>query len=503
MRPSLFAIALAGLLLACRPSLAAAEAAGAALDALVAEALKAWPAPGLAVAVVRDDEVIYLKGHGVRRAGGKEPVTPDTLFAIGSCTKAFTATALALLVGEGKADWDDPVRKHLPWFRLADPLADRDVTLRDLLCHRTGLARHDLLWYRAPWSPEESVRRLAVLAPASSFRSRYEYNNLTYIAAGLAIDKAAGMPWHVYVQKRLFAPLDMKGAVFTRSAALAARDHATPHRAGPSGKPEPIEWYPDDKQVRASGSIKAGARDLSRWVRLQLGDGTFDGKRVVSAEALAETHAPQVVVPLPRAERRATETTQVSYGLGWRVYDYRGQHVLEHGGANDGFRARVLLLPRKKLGLALLTNVEEAEALQATAHALVDHLLGLPKKDWHAHYLAQKKRAEATRQAAAAKRRAGRRTGTTPSRELAAYAGRYREDAYGTVEVARAGGGLALSWSSFKVPLRHWHFDTFAVPERKGGVSRLAGELAAFTLDDEGEVKTLQFLGRTFRRAPP
>src|SRR5262245_26939236 len=158
----------------------------AAADAIAREALKTYKAPGLALVVVRDGEVIYLKGHGVRRLGENDPVTPDTIFAIGSLTKAFTAAALGLLVDEGKVAWDDPVRKHLPWFRLADPLADRDVTLRDLLCHRTGLGPHNFLWYRAAWPVEDSVRRLALLEQSHSFRSRYEYNNLCYLAAGLA-----------------------------------------------------------------------------------------------------------------------------------------------------------------------------------------------------------------------------------------------------------------------------------------------------------------------------
>ena len=178
-----------------------------AIDAILGKTRDAWHAPGIAAAVVRDDKV-YLTGIGVRQLGSDRPVTPDTLFAIGSCTKAFTATALALLVDEGKADWDDPVRKHWPGFRLDDPLADRDVRLRDLLCHRIGLSRHDLLWYRAPWSIEESVRRMAYLERSSSFRSTYEYNNLAYLAAGLTIGRIARQPWHEFVQQRLFKPLE-------------------------------------------------------------------------------------------------------------------------------------------------------------------------------------------------------------------------------------------------------------------------------------------------------
>src|SRR5262249_34369969 len=193
----------------------------------------------------------------------------------------MTATAIALLVDEGKVKWDDPVRKHVPFFRLADPLADRDVTLRDLLCHRTGLAAHDALWRHAPWSLEESVRRMAHLKPAHSFRARYQYNNLAYITLGFAVSKASGMPWNDFVRRRLFGPLGMKGAVFTRSEVLKG-DHASAHHLSGAGKVEVIPLYDDDEQKRASGSVKAGVRDLSRWVRFQLAAGAWDGKPLVS-----------------------------------------------------------------------------------------------------------------------------------------------------------------------------------------------------------------------------
>src|SRR6266536_3608366 len=204
----------------------AADAA--AIDAVVNQALQRWHVPGCAVAIVKGERIVYLKGYGVKELGKADRVTPDTLFGIGSCTKAVTATAIALLVEEKKMGWDDPVRKHVPFFRLSDPLADRDVTLRDLLCHRSGLSRHEYLWYRAPWSLEETVRRIGHVEPTHSFRSRYEYNNIAYITLGLAIGSASGMPWNEFVQKRLFTPLGMTGVGFSRSAALKAPDHASP-----------------------------------------------------------------------------------------------------------------------------------------------------------------------------------------------------------------------------------------------------------------------------------
>jgi CubicO group peptidase (beta-lactamase class C family) len=504
------------------PALPRGEIDAGAIDAILKDTLEKWNAPGLAAAVVRGEEV-YLKGVGVREAGKDDPVTPDTIFAYASLTKAFTAVALGILVDERKAHWDDLVRNYLDWFRLSDPLADRDVRLRDLLCHRTGLPAHDLLWYRASWSLEDAVRRMAHLEPTAGFRARYQYNNLGYIAAGLATSKAAGMPWEEFVQKRLLTPLGMKNAVFTAAEARARKDHATPHRRVPphptlspaggegnkkkpsppaggegrvrgGGKHSPIPWYPDEKQVRASGSLKGGARDLAAWMRLQLGDGAFEGSTILSAESLRETHTPQIVVPLPRDLARMTEATQSSYGLGWQIHDYRGRRVLEHGGSNDGFRARILLVPKAKLGIALLTNCEEADMLSAAAHRLLDQLLGLKEKDWVGFY---KKRPSAE----AKKPPVARIPGKKPQRELAAYAGVYRNPAYGDLTIKEDSKELSLAWSGFRAALPHFHYNTFeAKPPKEDMSGRLQGELATFALDGGGNVAYVVFLGRRWLR---
>jgi CubicO group peptidase (beta-lactamase class C family) len=466
-----------------------------AVDALAEEALKFWRVPGCAVAIVKDDKVICLKGYGVKERGKPQRVTPDTLFGIGSCTKAIAATAIAILVDEGKMSWDDPVRKHVPFLRLADPLADREATLRDLLCHRTGLLRHDLLWYRAPWTLEESVRRMAHLELTHSFRARFEYNNLSYITLGFAIAKASGMSWDEFVRRRLFSPLGMSGAVFTRSAALAAADHASPHHRQDDAVTV-IPWYDDDKQVRASGSVKAGARDLSRWLRFQLASGRWDGKQLVSRRNLLETRRPQVVTPIPAPLEREADTTQASYGLGWRLYDYRGHALATHGGAVDGFRAALTLAPKDGLGLVVLANADVLEMPQALSADLLDLLLGLKKKDWNDIYEAKRKRVWELRQAVEKAWLARRQTGTKPSRELEAYTGRYVHPAYGTATVTLEKKQLVLSWSSFRLPLEHFHHDTFTgqlphEPLRRAFV---------FTLGSDGTPARLRFLEQEFKR---
>jgi CubicO group peptidase (beta-lactamase class C family) len=450
-------------------------------------------------AIVKDDQVHFF-AKGQRELGGDSGVTKDTLFPIGSCTKAFTATALALLVDEGKADWNDLVRKHLPWFRLDDPLADRQVALCDLLCHRTGLARHDLLWYRAPWSIEESVRRMAFLERGSSFRSKYEYNNLAYLAAGLTIASAAKKPWHEFVHERLFGPLRMDSAVFTSGEAKKASDHSCPHGHDASGKVTAIPWYDDDKQIRASGSIKASANDLSHWVLFQLAGGRYNGGQLVSAEALETTHTGHIPVPLDAAAR-AAGATQASYGLGWHITDYRGHSLHDHSGAVDGFRARILLVdrldPKKRLGVIVLTNLEDMEIVQATGNNLLDHLLGLEKKDWNAFFMDEHKKAAKDRKPRLPKPVAGAKL---PG-ELEAYAGRYSEPAYGTVEISRKEDSLWLSWSSFRLPLKHLHYSTFVTPPKGDRLSdAIRDETVVFEMNEDAEVSTLRFLGRKFTR---
>lgn len=468
-----------------------------AIDRILRTAREARHAPGLAAAVVRDDKV-YLTGIGVRQLGSDKEVTPDTLFAIGSCTKAFTATALALLVDDGKADWDDRVRTHWPGFRLDDPLADRDVRLRDLLCHRIGLARHDMLWYRAPWSIEESVRRMAYLERSTSFRSNYEYNNLAYLAAGLVIGRIAKKPWHEFVQERLFKPLRMDRAVFTSGDAQKDTNHASPHGHDEKGKIVIIPWYNDDKQIRASGSIKASVRDLSQWLRFQLSGGKIGEKRLLSAEALEETHTSQIPVPLSAAER-AAGATQASYGLGWHLTEYRGHAIHEHGGAVEGFRARIVLVPRKKLGLVVLTNLEDMEIVNAAGNSLLDHLLDLKPRDWNDFFAKEQSKAKEAEEEQLRKKSL-RAPGTKP-KDLALYVGSYSEPAYDTVMIARNGGSLELKWSSYQLPLTHLHYDTFLTPAKDLRLpSALRAEPAVFEMNEDGEINNLRFLGRKFTR---
>jgi CubicO group peptidase (beta-lactamase class C family) len=474
----------------------------AAIDVVVQDALKAWQAPGAAVVIVKGDEVAYMKGFGVKEAGTSQAVTPDTLFAIASTSKAFTTTALAMLVDDGKMSWDDPVSKHIDFFHLSDPLTDRNVTLRDLVTHRTGLSRNDMLWLGSPWGREEIIRRIGFVKLSQPFRSTYQYQNIMFLTAGYAVGKASGSSWEEFTRKRIFEPLGMKGANFSTNDATKAADHATPHVRGPAGKVSTTPWRNIDN-VGPAGSINAGVRDLSQWLRFQLSDGTFNGKRLLSAALLDEMHSPQMVIRLDGTtgvtaftKAMNPETTMMSYGLGWTIQDYRGQLLVSHGGSIDGFRAQVALLPKHKFGIAILSNLGRTSLPEAVRNNVVDVLLGLSKKDWDAHYLAQMAKAEATEKAREKKFEASRKKDTKPSRELSAYTGTFEDPAYGEAKVSLDGDGLLLEWSSFRLRLEHWHYDTFVTK----GDPLVNHKPVMFTLAADGDVEKLSFLEQEFKR---
>ncbi|HEY3268405.1 MAG TPA: serine hydrolase [Armatimonadota bacterium] len=468
-----------------------------ALDAALEEGMRRFSVPGAAAGIVQDDEVVYLKGLGVRELGRPKPVTPDTLFAIASTTKAFTTTSMAMLVDEGKMAWDDPVRRHIPSFRVDDPLTDALITLRDTVCHRTGMARHDALWYLSPMRSEEMVRRLGLLKPAYPIRTTYEYQNLMFLVAGLAVAGAAGMTWQDFVRARIFKPLGMAGANFSATDAQAAADHATPHYRWADDHTTAIPWC-DIDALAPAGGINAGARDMAQWVRFQLGDGAFNGARLVSPEALAETHTPHTVIRRTESVRQGFPNTNLqSYGLGWVISDYRGRLNVAHGGELDGFTSQVSLFPNERFGLVVLNNTESVFP-SAMANALADIVLNAPRTDWFAVHAGLMREGQAAREKARAEREAKRALGTSPTLDLSAYAGSYEDAAYGPARVEAASGALTLFWNGRAFPLEHFDYDAFTI--RLNERFSLNNEEVAFALAPDHSVGALRFLGRDFPR---
>jgi CubicO group peptidase (beta-lactamase class C family) len=464
------------------------------VDRLATEALKRWKVPGVAVVIVRGDETTLLKGYGTKRLGADDPVTPDTLFPLASCTKAFTSTLAAMLVDEAELAWDDPVRKHLSTFHLSDPKADALVTMRDLLTHRTGVGGHDLVWYRAPWGIDESVRRIAHLPVAGQFRGEYHYNSLMYMAVGRALANRAGTPWEKLVRDRICTPFGMTGVAFTSAEADKFADRASGHRRTKAGAIEPMAAYPMP-EPNPAGSLHATARDLGAWLKFQLADGVAGGRRLASAANLSETKTPQTLMrkdgPIGPIY---PDSVQVSYAMGWVVYDHRGHKVVAHGGVVDGFRPQVTLLPDEKLGFALLNNLHETKMNIALGNALIDHLLGLEPKDWNGYFLKVEADERDAKRAEIDRRNRDRKPGTSPSLPLDKYAGEYRDAGYGTGKVTARDGRLVWEWSSFRCPLEHFQDDVFRVTE-----GYFEDELVEFTLAD-GRPSSLRAYSVTFER---
>jgi len=475
------------------------------LDETVEKALAEFEVPGAAVVVVKDDKVIYLKGFGVRAKGKSEKVTPDTVFAVASCTKAFTATAAAMLVADKKMNWDDPLRKHLPAFRLADESADRNATIRDLLSHRTGMPRHDMLWVGSARDPEDLIERFGLAKRSTSFRSTWEYTNAPFTAAGLAVGNAGQSDWPTIIKKRIFDPLEMTHSYASGAEASKAANRATPHYATLAGKIEPLEWDAIDV-AQGAGCIGSTASDLGNWLRFQLAGGEFDGKRILSANALKDTHTPQMIFRPegPFAVYFPAKVTKFfNYGLGWFVTDYRGEVCLSHGGTLSGFRAQCMMLPEKKLGVFVLANLRPSYFTESVAKTVIDTLLD-KTEDWTKFHMDALFVQTAILKAVQAKREKDRKPDTKPTLDAKEYVGAYTEPAYGTARVSGEDDKLQLKWGSLTFRLEHFQYDTFTAVLVEPKATAITFDRSTldvlFRIGKAGTVVGLEFLEQDFVR---
>lgn len=466
------------------------------LDNFIGTAMHRWKVPGLAIGIVQGGNVVYLKGFGVRDIKTGEAVTPDTLFDIGSCTKAFTAASVALLVDRGKMRWDDRVNAYAPIFHLHDPMADEYVTIRDLLTHRTGMGGTDLLWYASPFSLAEIVRRVRYIEPTAGFRARFQYQNVMYAAAGYAVGEASGGTWETFVRQNIFDPLGMNGADSSAVDAQKAANHATPHLEQANGTVETIPWRNLDN-IAPAGAINAGVRDMTKWIAMQLNDGVADGKRLISEKSMKEMHTPQIVVP-PGGEFSLffPEPMQLSYGMGWFIEDYRGHQIILHPGDIDGFASVVVLIPEVHTGFVIFANLDHTPVREGLAFHLTDQMLGLQAEDWIAHFDGVAKSFAKAEEEQSTEEKNKPHADTHPSRELAAYAGTYGNRAYGDAIVSLEGDHLTVQFHTFKSALAHFQYDTFVADLR--GLGRRTR--VTFYLNANGDATKLSMEGLEFER---
>ena len=478
-------------------------AAVAQFDAAVARAVRAWKSPGLAIAVVRNDTVLFAKGYGVREMGKPDVVDADTRFAIGSTTKAMTVLALAMLVDEGKVRWDAPVIDYLPAFRLSDPYVTRELTVRDILTHRTGLGNADLLWAGADYSAEEMFKRTSTMPLAYPFRSGFVYQNIMYALAGDIVRAVSGMSWDVFLESRIFGPLGMNSTV-TRLAAI----HGKPNVASPHGEINDTLRVIQNRAVdpiAPAGSVWSSVNDMSRWMRFVLDSGRVNGKRLLSETTFREWLSPQTVANLNTYPAlRLAKPHFFLYALGWFVQDYNGQAVVMHTGSIDGMSAIIGLIPDKKLGVYVLANADHVELRHALMYEVFDRFGGAAaatKLDWSAELLAMADTQRVQANAAQSQALARRVMGTRPSLPAAHYAGSYRNPTYGDAVITASGEALHAHFgSAYEGDLTHWQYETFRVKwaRRQNGEGTIT-----FKPDGNGRIMSLQLLGNTFTRIAP
>jgi CubicO group peptidase (beta-lactamase class C family) len=466
-----------------------AQAALKDFESVVAPLQKDWKVPGVGIAAVVGDTPIFVKGFGFRDLEKKLPVTADTLFVIASSTKPFTSYLLASYVDEGALSWEAPVRNYIPWFSLNDRFAAERMTARDLLTHRSGLPRHDGMWYGSSLSREALVRRLPFLLPNKDFRTDFQYNNLMFVTAGHLAEVLGKKSWEQLTRERIFAPLGMKRANFSVAVSAKDADHAEAYREEKDGSLKKIPLRNVDN-IGPAGSINASLNDLVPWLSLHVNGGALRGKRYISKDTLATLHRP-VMTMGPTGE--TPEVVPGGYALGWFTEVYRGFQIVHHGGNLDGMSSMVVLVPELKLGIAVLSNLESSTLRDILPRYLIDRLATLEPRDWSSFELAKKLALRKASLEGEAKKQGLRKPNTTPSHALSDFVGEYEHPGYGVLKVAleKDGKALQFAYNQISTPLEHWHYDVFS-GRRNEADPAFENEKLRFVSDWDGEVSAVE-----------
>lgn len=427
---------------------------------------KEYNVPGLSVGIIKDGEIILSEGFGVLEEGKLKKADQHTLYAIASNTKAFISASIATLVKENKLQWNDPVRKYLPYFQLYDPCVSEMMTIRDLLCHRSGLGTFsgDVVWYRSEYTAEEVVRRIAELEPQFEFRNGYGYSNVMYLAAGEVIQAVTGKTWAEYVQEKFITPLEMDRTLTSINGFSTTSNIATPHKFEQE-KNIPIDWVEWDN-MGAAGGIISSVDDMLHWIRFQLNDGIIGLDTLFTNREQMTMWTPHVNFPVSERSRELYGGRNFSgYGLGWGTSEYNGYQMVSHTGGYDGMYSAVMLLPTKNIGVVVLTNSMTSIG-SLLGYEIFDKLLGLPQHGWKERGLWQDQAGIDDRAAKIKERTDSRILGTTPTMQFDKIAGTYRCPMYGDITIVEEDGQWMIDFVSapgLKAKLIHWHFDTYSL----------------------------------------
>ncbi|MEH1845025.1 MAG: serine hydrolase [Nostoc sp.] len=451
------------------------------LSEFINKAMQEWKIPGLAIAIVKDSKIIFCEGFGKRDIEQNLTVTPKTLFAIGSCTKAFTTMAIAILADRGKLDWDKPVRNYLPTFKLYDSYATEHITPRDLVTHRSGLPRHDAVWYKSLLTRKEIIERLQYLEPTHEMRTVFQYQNLMYMTAGYLVGEIAESSWEEFVQQEIFNPLEMRDSNFSVEKCQKADDFALPYQE----KDDKVEKMPfcNADVCGPAGSINSNVFDMANWLLLHLNQGKYGDKQIISPSNLSQMHSPQIVIGQPL---EYDELFYYFYGLGWWISAYRGHNLIQHSGNIDGFSARTTLLPQDNIGIVVMTNLDKNPIINTVTYYICDRLLGLDEVPWNERM--KEKYAQAKEATAKAKEQiaSDRKTLTQPSHPLEDYIGDFEHPAYGVFSVEINDNHLTATHNSIIYKLEHYHYDIFVESELGD-----KPELISFLTDTKGNITSV------------
>lgn len=466
-------------------------------ESYIVKSQKEWEVPGLAVAIVKDGKVVLAKGYGVRELGTTDAVDAQTLFACASTTKAMTATCIGMLVDEGKLKWDDAVVTHLPDFQLYDPYMTREIKIRDLLIHDTGVGNADFLWDIMAVSSDEVLRKMRAVKPSYSMRSGFIYQNIFYLAAGKVIEKVGGKPWRQFVQERIFQPLAMTRTVPFR-ADVKDTNQTKPH-FNIEGKITVIDHTNADV-IGPAGSVWSCAEDMAKWMQCMLDSSKFAGGRLLNAKTWVEMFKPQVLVPANEfyPTIRLTKPNWTSYGLGWFQHDYKGRKVNFHTGSLAGATAIHAQLPSERLGIYVFGNYDHAELRHALVYKAFDHFSLGGDQDWSTDFLKLYKNIQSGDEKSVKDFEAKRVANTQPSLPLATYAGTYSDPLYGKLEITLQGDELVVVANNYlKATVSHWHYETFRGWYNKKWNGKA---MAQFSLGTDGKVAKVSFDGFEFKR---
>lgn len=471
------------------------------VDVIVNENLEAFNVPGFALGIVVDNQIIFTRGYGTRKVNEELSVSEHTLFPIGSCTKAFTALMLGQLVEEGLVDWDDRVRKYIPEFSVLNQNTTTHLTIRDLLAHRTGMARHDSIWIFSDISRSDIIGILKKLEPQCELREEFQYNNFMYSIAGIIIERVTGQSWEEAIKQRIFDPLKMKDTNVSIQQLTKSSDYSSPH-AENNGLERVLSFrnlYP----CNPGGGINSNVIDMTKWVALNLSQGTISNEKIIDSQTLREMYAIQM--PFPQSPQLTHEVTQrLGYGLGWLIGKYRGYNSVSHGGDIDGFSSEVFMLPAEKIGLVILTNSSSdgRYAALCTRNQVIDKILGFGDIDWKAKI--QETRVQNKQAIQIALQSFYQQNEKIDKQVMEGYLGQFQHPAYGSVKISIENDLLLFSYGQLSIPLSYKSEDVFTCQSDvliSYGINPIMDLL--FLRNSSGDIDRIQIPFEGFRQAKP